>query len=327
MNSRERLLRCVHREEPDRSPYLLWDDFAATDLIAPWARKPKESTAQPQKAAGPRQWVDEWGCQWESCDATIGQAKGHPVQSAEQLAGYRIPKVTIDLASLAANRREYPDRAQSGGLSFFYYERLVKLMPFDEAMVSLAGEPKATGAFLDRLQEHYLAMVDAYAATGTVDVIAVNEDLGLQDRLAVSPAMWREVFKPRYKAVYDRAHAHGMLVFQHSCGYIQDIIPDLAEIGVDILELHQLACMDIDAVARDRGRMCITAPVDIQRVLPRGDWAQIEAFQRRLFGAFDLPEGGFMPQLYSDLGALGIPESVGERLQQLMLELRDWRRG
>ena len=91
-----------------------------------------------------------------------------------------------------------------------------------------------------------------YAEKLGFDVIAVNEDLGLQDRLTVSPAMWREFFKPRYQAVYARVHAHGLLVFQHSCGYIQDIIPDLAEIGVDILETQQLACMDMAAIAQQR---------------------------------------------------------------------------
>ena len=319
MTGRERLFRCVHRQGVDRSPFLRWDDFAATDLTAAWARKAENLTAKP------RQWTDEWGIHWESCDATRGQPHRHPIEHTEQMATYLIPEVRIDHAGLAANRREYPDRAQSGGLGFFYFELLEKLRGFDGALMDLASEPEAMVAFLDRLQAYYVAMVEAYAATGLVDVIAVNEDLGLQDRLAISPAMWREFFKPRYRAVYDRAHAHGLLVFQHSCGFIQDIIPDLSEIGVDILEMQQLACMDIGAIARERGGMCITAPVDIQSILPKGNWSEIEAFQRQLFRVFDLPEGGFLPQLYCDLAALGIPAGTVERLQKLVLELCGWR--
>ena len=133
---------------------------------------------------------------------------------------------------------------------------------------------------------------------------------------------------PRYRGVYQRARERGLIVLQHSCGFVQEIIGDLAACGVDILELQQLNCMDMDVVAAQaRGRMCITAPVDIQTVLPTGDWAKIEAFQRRLFRTFDQEAGGFIPQIYSDLAALGIPAETGDRMEQLLQSLRDWRQG
>jgi hypothetical protein len=146
-----------------------------------------------------------------------------------------------------------------------------------------------------------------------------------QDRLTVSPDMWREVFKPRYKAVYDRIHENGLIVFQHSCGFVQDIIADLAEIGVDILELQQLACMDMDVVAQRRGRMVITAPVDIQTVLPTGDWQRIQRFQRRLFRTFDTHAGGYIPQIYCDLATLGVSGSLERRMEELITHLCRWR--
>ena len=92
---------------------------------------------------------------------------------------------------------------------------------------------------------------------------------------------------------------------------------------MDILETQHLACMDMDAIAC--GPMCITAPVDVQAVLPKGNWDEIEAFQRRLFEVFDRPGGGFMPQMYCDLPNLGIPAATVDRLQQLILELCRWR--
>jgi hypothetical protein len=226
---------------------LRWDDFAKTDIVAAWARN--AGNPAPMR----REWVDEWGCRWETLDTTAGHVVGHPIASAADYAAYRLPEPQLDLTGLRANRAEYPDRACSGGLSFFFFERLEKLREFREAMMDLAAEREALEAFLDRLQAHYIAMVDAYAASGTVDIICVNEDLGLQDRLTISPAMWRERFKPRYQAVYNRAHEHGLLVFQHTCGYVQDIITDLAEIGVDILELQQLNCVDMGTPWPPRG--------------------------------------------------------------------------
>ncbi len=315
MTPRERVWGAVRRTGPDRTPYLRWDNFAVTDLVAAWARK-QENLAPVRK-----QWVDEWGCRWETLHTTTGQVVGHPITSGASYATYVIPDVSLDLEGLQANRREYPDRICTGGLDYFFVERLMKLRGFNDAMMDMAADRDLLDPFLDRLQASYIQMVDAYAASGCVDCITVNEDLGLQDRLLVSPAMWREIFKPRYQAVYSRIHAHGLLSFQHSCGFVQDIVGDCAEAGADILELQQLECMDMEAIAAARGGMCITAPVDIQSILPTGDWPRIEAFQRRLFRTLDSPAGGFIPQLYCDLASLDVSHELGVRLEQLILHL------
>lgn len=322
MTGLERVRACVSRTIPDRTPYLRWDNFELSDFVAPWARSRKS-----KEPSGPRvkEWTDKWGCRWESLDSSAGQVVSHPINAPEDYETYRMPEPEIDLPGLRANRAEYGDRVCYGGLGFFFFELLEKVREFSGAMMDLAVERDRLDPFLDRLQEYYIAMVDIYARSGLVDCIGVNEDLGLQDRLTVSPDMWREVFKPRYEAVYDRIHAHGLIVFQHSCGFVQDIIADLAEIGVDILELQQLACMDMHVVAQRRGRMVITAPVDIQTVLPTGDWQRIECFQRQLFRTFDTYAGGYIPQIYCDLAMLGISEALGGRMEELITHLCRWR--
>lgn len=320
MNPQERVLACIRRATPDRSPYLNWTSPETGDFVAPWARV-AENIAPIR-----RSWVDEWGCEWSAINTPVGQVVSHPIDDVAQYASYELPEPTIDMPNLEANRREYPDHVQSGGLGFFFFERLEKVRGFTGAMMDLAAEPEAVGRFLDRLTEYYIAMVELYADCGMADCIAVNEDLGLQDRLTISPQMWRELFKPRYSAVYRRAHELGMIVLQHSCGFVQDIIPDIEEAGADIVELQQLACMDMERVAADRDRMVVSAPVDIQAVLPTDDWDRIEAFQKRLFRVFDSPEGGYIPQIYGDLDSLGVPAQTGERLEELILRLCEWRR-
>jgi hypothetical protein len=66
--------------------------------------------------------------------------------------------------------------------------------------------------------------------------------------------------------------------------------------------------------------------VDIQAVLPTGDWERIAEFQARLFRVFDRPEGGFIPQIYSDLLSLGVSAELGGQLQKLIFHLCDWRK-
>lgn len=55
----------------------------------------------------------------------------------------------------------------------------------------------------------------------------------------ISPSLWRDFFRPRYKHQFELAHMYGLDVYFHSCGYIYDIIPDLIDIGVDLLNLGQ----------------------------------------------------------------------------------------
>jgi len=320
MTPKERVLAAVRFQGPDRTPYLRWDKLSVTDFIADWAR-PTDAPAQ-----GPAKWIDEWGCGWETVDNTRGQVFGHPIRSVEDYARLAIPETPLPLEALRANRREYPDRVCTLSLGFFFFERLEKLREFSEFMMDLVAEREAVESLMDRMQAYYIRLVDACADSGLVDCVAVNEDLGIQDRLTISPTMWREIFMPRYRAVYQRARERGLIVFQHSCGYVQDIIGDLATTGVSILELQQLNCMDMEMVAAQaRGRMCISAPVDVQAVLPTRDWEKIEAFQRRLFRTFDQQAGGFIPQIYCDLPALGISAEMGERLELLIESLRGWR--
>ena len=319
MNARERVLRTVRRQTPDRTPYLRWDNLELSDFVAPWARKAENMT--PVR----KDWVDEWGCRWQTIDTTVGQVVSHPIKAAFDYSSFSVPKPVLDRANLEANREEYGDRVSVGGVGYFFFERLEKLRGFNDAMMDLLAERDRIDDLLNRLTAYYMELVDMYADSDLVDCIGVNEDLGLQERLTISPSMWREIFRPHYRTVYEHIHARGLLVFQHSCGYVQDIISDLAEIGVDILELQQLACMDMDVVTQNRGQMVITAPVDIQAVLPTGDWSRIKAFQEKLFKAFDSVEGGYIAQMYCDLPSLGVAKELDDRLQSLILDLCRWR--
>ena len=71
------------------------------------------------------------------------------------------------------------------------------------------------------------------------------DDWGTQISLLINPQIWREIFKPMYKDYCDLAHSKNKYVFFHSDGFIEQIYPDLVEIGVDAIN-SQLFCMDIE---------------------------------------------------------------------------------
>lgn len=111
-------------------------------------------------------------------------------------------------------------------------------------MDMLADEEMAT-ACLDRILEVKCEMAKRYAELG-VDVIIYGDDVGTERAMMISADLWREWLKPRlHKAIQAAKNVNpNVLCYYHSDGVINDIIPDLIEVGVDILNPIQPECMD-----------------------------------------------------------------------------------
>ena len=138
-----------------------------------------------------------------------------------------------------------------------------------------------------------------------MDGLIFCEDLGIQDRTLMSPAMWRDIFRPLYERLTSRAHRYNMKVIQHSCGYNWALVDDLCAAGIDCLQFDQPAIYDQPALAaklRQHG-VGLYSPCDIQKVLPTGDRALIERETRRLAETF---RGGFIAKNYPDLNGIGV---------------------
>ena len=71
--------------------------------------------------------------------------------------------------------------------------------------------------------------------------------------MMLSADMWRKILRPHYKKIFDDIHKCGMDVIYHSCGNIMDIIPDLIDLGADVLDPIQPAAMDAQEIARKFG--------------------------------------------------------------------------
>ena len=108
--------------------------------------------------------------------------------------------------------------------------------------------------------------------------------------------MWREIFKPLYKDYCDIIHSAGKSVFFHSDGFIEPIIEDLIEIGVDALNA-QLFCMDIEELGRKYGgRLTFWGEIDRQHVLPFGTTEDVDKAVTRVRTALDHGKGGVIAQ-------------------------------
>jgi uroporphyrinogen decarboxylase len=117
-------------------------------------------------------------------------------------------------------------------------------------------------------------------ATAGVDVIHIGDDIGMQDRMLMSPAAWRQWLKPRLARVIAAAREvkPDVVFFYHSDGFIEPVIAELSEIGVDALNPVQPECMDPAAIKRQYGdRLAFWGTVGIQHTLPFGTPEQVAA--------------------------------------------------
>lgn len=112
-----------------------------------------------------------------------------------------------------------------------------------------------------------------------VDMIWTGDDVGTQSTMMISPKLWRRFFKPRmaeFIAALKKINP-GVKVAYHSDGMIYPIIPDLIEIGVDVLNPVQPACMNPERVKKEFGnKLCFWGSIDEQYTLPFGSPAEVE---------------------------------------------------
>jgi len=163
------------------------------------------------------------------------------------------PPGPVDDAALAAGAkklRESTDRAIIGLFGGNLFEIGNFLYRNDQFMMILAGEPKRAHRFLDKLVEIHLANLDKYlAAVGdNIDIILFGDDLGMQTGPIMSPAMYREFFKPRHKVLWNRAkELADVKVMLHCCGGVRELLGDLIEAGLDAINPVQISCAGMDA--------------------------------------------------------------------------------
>jgi uroporphyrinogen decarboxylase len=167
-----------------------------------------------------------------------------------------------------------------GGLS----EGLFKMRGFEDGYMDLAAEPERARRVMEKILEIKLVFWDrALTELGDdVDVIGEADDLGGQDRPLFSPATYRSIVKPLQRELFSFIHSRtSAKVFFHSCGAVRELIPDLIEIGVDILNPVQVSATGMNGVElkREFGRDLTFwgGGVDTQRVLGGGTPAEVRA--------------------------------------------------
>ena len=158
-------------------------------------------------------------------------------------------------------------------------------------MIDLIEERREVEELADMIVEFNLSLIKRAIKLGA-DMIDFADDWGTQQALMINPSLWRKFFKPRYKRIFDTIHNGNAYVHFHSCGYTIDIIPDLIELGVDVLNCQSSLMMD--ELSHFAGKICFSAYSNRQGVLKYGCPEEVKKEIQNLIKTLGTKEGGII---------------------------------
>ena len=165
----------------------------------------------------------------------------------------------------------------------------------ENALMDFYHYPEEIHRLFRRLTDFYIRIMERGKEMYNMDGFRITDDLGAQDRPLFSLQIFREFFKPYYKEIIDKAHELGCHLWMHFCGNIELFIPDLIEIGLDVIHPIQKNTMDEKKIAEQFGdKICILAGIDVQYLFALGTPKEVRAEVEYLVDNYYRPDGRFM---------------------------------
>jgi uroporphyrinogen decarboxylase len=243
--------------------------------------------------ASPECVVDPWGTTWAMRPSTTCYSiVAYPLAGVTGLDGYTFPegKALVDGPSLRQRGLQLRDEGRYailGEVSGLIFERAQMIRGFDQFLLDLLESP----TFAEDLLDHILQVETDIACTfldavgDLIDVFAYKDDLGMQSGPLISRAMFQQVLKPRMRKYLDAVRARtDAKIWFHSCGSVYYVIPDLIDLGIEILNPVQVSARDMEParLKQEFGKhLCFWGGIDSQTALPHGTPHDVEVEVKR----------------------------------------------
>ncbi|AQT68678.1 methylcobalamin:coenzyme M methyltransferase [Anaerohalosphaera lusitana] len=305
MISRERVLLALNHIEPDRVPFFYRDvpeaefhvlkelglssrdellEYLGVDFrwVGPGYVGPK--LFDPETGIKRDIWgieykyvkLGERNGYWETVSNPLAECK-----SVEELEEYEWPRVEwFDFSVVTEKVRKYKDYAimtEPGFASPSLFQCPVQgLLGQERAFMDVISDSEFFEAMVEKVLEFQLPFIDMMleAGGGRIDLFRIGDDFGTQRGLLMSPVQWRKALRPGLKAMCELAENHHAHIYMHSCGAVRDLIPDLLELGVEVLDplqvtAHGMVPAELKEAYGDK--LCFSGGVDEQHLLREGD--------------------------------------------------------
>ena len=231
MNSKERVYATLNMTGPDRLPTDCWIlDIASAgrerEFAELLARYPTDLGGLDATNIFAIEYfpvgtaIDSWGCEWLTLHAgMIGEVKHAPLEDYSRLADYQWPAAALEQGweNAQASLVRQSDKFVNGYVGNLF-ERMQFLRGVENLYIDLADEDCGE---VYQLRDNIVALMRGYVerlVKYDIDAVSFSDDWGSQRELLISPAKWREFFKPAYKELFDIALDAGKKIFFHSDG-------------------------------------------------------------------------------------------------------------
>ena len=306
MKAKERVLTALEHREPDRIPLDecfrldLWETLKSFFRVkenhqvmkklgidiynvfmfppADFMKKATVLSMMPWNPVIPLKgglYKDEWGTIYKlGVTGEFFHIVYAPLQDVDSLDDYTFPDIDSEGRFDEAEKlikKLGEEFAMAGYMQMTLLEKAAQyLRGFSKFIHDLYVNPSFANRLLDKLLEFRIEEGKRFAEIG-VDIIKLGDDIGAQTGMMINPELWRKYFKPRMKKLIKELKKKGVYVFYHSDGDIREVIPDLIEIGVDILNPIQPDCMDPAEIKRLYGdKLTLSGTISVQETLVYG---------------------------------------------------------
>lgn len=311
MNCRERVLSSINHVQPDRAPT---DLQAVNDVWLKLRKHFKTDSNDPVLEAleidcrwvaptytGPASKVFPDGS-FEGWGGSTIRVVRNPYGSYEEVAKYvldeaetpedidrllRLPDSdAYDYTVVTELCKKYDDYCILAGMcSAFYYPTLVRSM--ENILVDMALNPEMAHHLIKRSVDWHLAYHERLleAGKGRIDILQIADDFSTQSGLLFSVAMFRTYFKEPLKKFVELGKSYGAKIFFHCCGSAYGVIPELIDIGVEVLDPIQTttANMEPAKLKREFGdKLAFHGAMNTQWTLPKGTADDVKKEAREL---------------------------------------------
>lgn len=323
--SSEDVKRAIEFRNPPRIP--VWFDWFAKETEEKYAGNLTELLDEfPDDVIVITYEQPDWGIRTEHASEGVGEQIKKPVLDtwtkldwylSEEFPDPHIPGAFDQVKRITTS---CGDKYVIGYWSFFIFERMHLLRGMENLLCDLYLHKREVRILGDRLLRYFIEIMKTFSRLG-VNAIFTTEDWGSQQRLLINPKTWRTVFKPWYRTFVEEVHNQGLHFMLHSCGNITEIMPDLVEIGVDVIHPIQPHAMDRHGIAKQfAGDICFFTGIDVQHVLPQGTPQQVENEIKNIINTFSRPDGGLMITVANSI----MPETPFENIVAMCEALKKY---
>jgi uroporphyrinogen decarboxylase len=319
MNSKERVYKALNRMPVDRVPVFMWFHPSTARRLAALLEIPPARLADALGDDIRQTWVnnnyamegivhehegethtDVWDITWRR-EGEFNQIIHSPLAGADREACLSYAFPWAELESLLGLMEPVVARAADSyigcDVSPCVFEMYARIRGLENTSLDLALDPELAVAMMSKCADFSVRLSEEACARFPLDWLWLGDDVAGQRALIMNPELWREIIKPQLKRIADVGKAARLPVAYHCCGALSPIIPEMIEIGSDVLNPVQCNCPGMNPLElkKEYGKhLSFMGGVDTQDLLPNGSAGEVFRATVDLIEGMTTDGGGYI---------------------------------